>query len=147
MSVASARIGRPQDVEGILTIDEAFRAEGAPAWSLMSRSVFETLTSAGMVHVSVLDDQIIGYLAWSILWGFAFIDYIRMRAEHRNRGLGTELLHATESEIRARGFPMVWSSTQDGRALRWHERNGFQRVGTTQWVWGNLPETWLMKQL
>ena len=147
MSAAIARAATVDDLAGIGAVDEAFRADGTPEWSLMSPSVFETLIAAGMVQVSVLDGEIIGYLAWSILWGFAFIDYIRIRADHRNRGLGTELLSATESDIRTRGYPMLWSSTQDARALRWHERNGFQRVGTTQWIWGNLPETWLMKPL
>lgn len=145
MSAAIARAARPEDLDGILAVDESFRADGTPEWSLMGRHVFETLIAAGMVHVSVLEDAVIGYLAWSILWGFAFIDYIRMRAEHRSCGLGSDLLHAMEVDVRGRGFPMVWSSTQDARALRWHERNGFQRVGTTQWIWGNLPETWLMK--
>jgi len=147
MAAAIARVARLQDLDGILAVDEAFRADGTPEWSLMSRTVFETLISAEMVQVSVVDDEVIGYLAWSILWGFAFIDYIRMRADHRNRGFGSELLRATESFVGERGYPMLWSSTQDARALRWHERNGFQRVGTTQWIWGNLPETWLMKGL
>jgi len=113
----------------------------------MSRATFQTLIAEGMVQVSVLDGEVIGYLAWSLLWGFPFIDFIRMREDHRERGLGTELLHAAEADIRSRGYHMLWSSTQDQRALRWHERNGFQRVGATQWIFGNMPETWLMKEL
>lgn len=142
-----ARAARLEDLGGIVAVDERFRAEGAPAWSLMSRATFETLIGAGMVQLSMLGDEVIGYIAWSLLWGFPFIDFIRMLGEHRNRGIGTELLHAAENDIRGRGYLMLWSSTQDERALRWHERNGFQRVGATQWIWGNLPETWLMKEL
>lgn len=143
----TARPAGPEDLDAIAAIDDAFRAAGAPAWSLMSRTTFETLVGDGMVQVSVLDGEVVGYLAWSLLWGFPFIDFARMRGEYRDRGLGTELLHAAEDDIRARGYRMLWSSTQEPRALRWHERNGFRRVGATQWIFGNMPETWLMKEL
>ncbi len=147
MSDASIGIASGADLPGIARVDDAFRRDGAAEWSLMSAATFETLIASRMVLVASVGDEIVGYLAWSLLWGFPFISYVRIVAEHRSRGIGSEMLRAMVEDVRARGYAMIWSSTQDARALRWHERNGFSRVGTTEWIWGNMPETFLMKEL
>ena len=135
------------DVNGLLAIEESFREEGAPDWSIMRPDTFEFKVRARSLLVAAGDDGLVGYLMWTLLWGFPFVEYARVLPEHRNQGIGTRMLERLAGEVAARGHPRLWSSTTDARALRWHERNGFHRIGEIEWAWGRAHELMLIKNL
>jgi ribosomal protein S18 acetylase RimI-like enzyme len=135
------------DTAALLAVEEAFRQEGAPEWSIQRRETFEFKVRAGSLIVAVLDERLVGYLMWTLLWGFPFVEYARVVPEHRNRGIGTRLLDRLVHDAAEGGHPRLWSSTSDADALRWHERNGFHRVGEIEWIWGRAHELMLIKEL
>ena len=136
-----------QDLEGLLAIEEAFREEGSPWWSIMSRDVFEFKVRAGSLIVAMLGERVVGYIMWTLFWGWPFVEYARVLRDDRNQGIGTRMLDSLARDAAARGHQRLWSSTSDPDALRWHERNGFTRIGEIQWVWGRTRETILNKDL
>ena len=135
------------DLEHLLGIEQAFRNEGAPEWSIMRREIFEFKVRAGSLIVAQLDGRLVGYIMWTLFWGFPFVEYARVLPDHRNRGIGTQMLQSLARDTAARGHERLWSSTSDADALRWHERNGFERVGEIEWIWGRAHETVLIKPL
>jgi ribosomal protein S18 acetylase RimI-like enzyme len=135
------------DVDDLLGVEEAFRREGTPEWSIMRREVFEFKVRAGSLVVAHRDRQLVGYIMWTLFWGFPFIEYARVVPEHRNQGIGTQMVQSLAGDSAARGHERLWSSTSDADALRWHERNGFERVGEIEWIWGRAHETVLIKPL
>ncbi|GAC1408921.1 MAG: hypothetical protein NVSMB57_00960 [Actinomycetota bacterium] len=141
------RTATHQDLTGLRAVDETFANAASPAWSLMSDTTFRFKIDSKTLLVAVKDGQLVGYLMWTLFWGFPFIEYIRVVQAHRNAMVGTKMLEALVAEVAERGYSVMWSSTQDADALRWHERNGFSKVGETTWVWGSSNEIVLMKEL
>jgi len=135
------------DIDGLLAIEQAFREEGAPDWSIMPSDVFAFKVKAGSLLVATRDGRLLGYLMWTLLWGFPFIEYARVLPGHRNHGVGTRMLERLASNSAARGHLRIASSTTDPAALRWHQRNGFHRIGEIAWVWGRAHEVMLIKEL
>ena len=147
MTRLTVREATDADVGGLLAVEQSFRDEGTPDWSIMEADTFEFKLRARSLFVATLDDRCVGYLMWTLLWSFPFMEYVRVLSELRNNGIGTRMLDALVREARARGSWGVWSSTTDARALRWHERNGFRRIGEIEWVWGRTRESMLIKEL
>ena len=135
------------DINGLLAIEHAFREEGAPEWSIMDTDTFEFKFRARSLLVATLEERLVGYLMWTLLWGFPFVEYARVLPEHRNQGIGSRMLDTLARDAASRGHLGLWSSTTDARALRWHERNGFRRIGEIEWVWGRAHEVMLIKEL
>jgi len=135
------------DIDGLLAIERAFREEGAPDWSIQVPDTFEFKVRAGSLLVAERDGRLVGYLMWTLLWGFPFIEYARVLPELRNQRIGTRMLDRLARDAAAGGHPRLWSSTTDARALRWHTRNGFHPIGEIEWAWGRAHEAMLIKDL
>jgi GNAT superfamily N-acetyltransferase len=147
MSDLDVRDATDGDIDGLLAIEQAFREEGAPDWSIQRPDTFEFKLQAGSLLVATRDDRLVGYLMWTLLWGFPFVEYARVLPAHRNQGIGTRLVERLARDAAKRGHPRLWSSTTDPRALRWHERNGFHQIGEIEWAWGRAREVMLIKEL
>lgn len=136
-----------EDIDDLLRVEEAFRKEGAPDWSIMRREIFEFKVRAGSLLVARRDERLVGYIMWTLFWGFPFIEYARVLPADRNKGIGTQMLGSLARSAASGGHERLWSSTSDPNALRWHERNGFERIGEIAWIWGRTHEVVLIKPL
>lgn len=87
-----------------------------------------------LLMVAVSDDEPVGTLQLTIIPGLARrgalrgqIEAVRVHADHRGSGLGTELVHWAIDESRRRGCALVQLTSDVARtdAHRFYERLGF----------------------
>ncbi|MHB8513148.1 MAG: GNAT family N-acetyltransferase [Actinomycetota bacterium] len=145
--MAIIRNATEDDFELLKVLDEEFAGTGVPLWSLVNEDAMRTKISSKMLLLAEDDHKLIGYLMWTLFWGRPFIEFIRLLPEHRNKRIGTEMLEVLVKDVSERGYTMLWSSTENPNALRWHERNGFKPVGETEWTWNYPNEIWLTREL
>lgn len=77
----------------------------------------------------------VGFLRYSLFWGkIPFMDMIRVRPEHRRRGVGVALFQHWEALMRDNGATLLMTSAQadEPAPLAWHKRNGFSEAGAVQ---------------
>ena len=76
-------------------------------------------------------DPALGVLRYSLFWQtIPFLDLIYVDEGYRNRGFGTEMMHAWETAMEIRGYKYVMTSTQaDENAWRFYEKLGYHKVG------------------
>lgn len=89
-----------------------------------------------------------GWLRWSLFWDeHPFLNMIYLFDEHRDNGLGTQLLDAWESEMQAASYTRVLISTASNeRSQRWYRRRGYVDAGVLL-LPGEVAELLLSKEL
>ncbi len=83
------------------------------------------------------DDKPIGFLIYTIWWGNCpFIELIKVKEEHQNKGTGTALLKAAAKEIKSKNFKTLISSSEIINELgqNFHTHCKFEKLNTL-----NLP--------
>ncbi len=75
--------------------------------------------------------KIVGFLRYSLFWQtIPFLDLILLKEDERRKGYGTELMEKWETEMKAKGYRYVMTSTQaDEDAWRFYENRGYRRAG------------------
>lgn len=84
------------------------------------------------VVIAIVDDAPIGYLYLDYLWSIVpFIAMIWVLDEHRHQGVGKELLRFVETQARAQGQNILYSSSQldEPEPQAWHRHMGFEECG------------------
>lgn len=146
---ASIRPAAPADINGLLAIEETFRAEGTSPWQVLDRYTFERKTAHGEVLVAAIDDAVIGYLTWTYLWSYPWIEYVRVLQAHRRRGVGRALEETLEQRLRADGFSHLYSSRtgDEEGSVAFHRALGFRQCGRIRWIWPTPDEIVMIKGL
>lgn len=108
------------------------------------RAYADSLRGRRILLVAEMEGRVVGQVFLQVDSAFAggngraaYLYALRVRREHRNRGIGTELVREAESVLRQRGFSRVLISVaQDNDAARrLYERLGYE-------VFGDDPGNW-----
>jgi ribosomal protein S18 acetylase RimI-like enzyme len=79
--------------------------------------------------------------------GYAKIELLWVRDDHRGDGLGTRLMRAAEAEAAARGCVIVRVDTHTFQAPDFYERLGYERIGYAADTPAGHGEVFLLKRL
>jgi ribosomal protein S18 acetylase RimI-like enzyme len=129
------------DIAGLLAIEDGFRTAGTPEYFLFDDGWFENKLKRDELLVAE-DDGIVGYLMWTRIWRMPWIEFVRVSAGERRKGVGRALVGGLEDRLRAAGgWLLVSSSTgTDTDAIAWHRAIGFKDGGRIDWrIWGKVP--------
>ncbi len=77
------------------------------------------------------DSEIVGLLRLNYIWSTRpYIEYIFVKEDRRNSGIGKQLLQFLEEYLKNE-YAYLFSSSeeQDLKAIEWHRRNGFKEMG------------------
>lgn len=69
--------------------------------------------------------------------GDAYLEFLEVRRDLRNRGIGAGLMQAIEEAVRTRGIHRIRLHTGEGNigAQRFYERHGWKHLDTVQAPW------------
>lgn len=98
----------------------------------LSESILRRKIEWHEVVVATLDDSLVGYLYLDYLWSMVpFIATIWVLEAHRHQGAGRALLQFVETEARAQGQSVLYSSSQldEASPQAWHRHMGFEEYG------------------
>ena len=87
----------------------------------------------GRVVVAEINEKVIGYALWQIIWGNTpILALLKVFPEHQKQGAGKNLIVEIEKRIKKEGFNhYMSSSTADNQSAQiYHEKMGFKNVGT-----------------
>lgn len=79
--------------------------------------------------------------------GYAKIEWLWVRQDHRRHGLGTQLMEAAEAEAAARGCGVVRVDSHTFQAPGFYERLGYERIGFAADTPIGHGEVFLLKRL
>ena len=125
------------DDPGAPRLETKLRAEDI---RLLEERLYEFNVQATGIH----DGELIGLFlkgpdgavtggAYGWTWGgTCYIRYLFVPAELRKQGHGTRLMHAVESEAKARGCTQIVLETHDFQAPDFYHRLGFDVIGRTK---------------
>jgi GNAT superfamily N-acetyltransferase len=96
-------------------------------------------------------DEPVGHLWFAFLWSeVPFIDLIYIKADYQKRGLSRVLLAYLETYLQARGYHVLYSSSQmdEPQPQAWHRHMGFEECGVINGLnEGGIGEVFFRKAL
>ena len=78
------------------------------------------------------ENEIVGILRLNYIWSTRpYIEFIFVKQEKRNLGIGKQLLQFLEDYLVKSEYAYLFSSSeeQDPKAIEWHKKNGFKEMG------------------
>jgi ribosomal-protein-alanine N-acetyltransferase len=123
------RLGGPQDLEGVLAVDDASFTR--PWTRAMYESEFLNQATAHLYVLRLPECRVAGYIAVWLVVDEVHINNVAVRPEYRGRGLGSALLTFALEEGARHGAPRATLEVRrsNGAARRLYERFGFQVAG------------------
>lgn len=100
---------------------------------------FDDSISTQKIIISELHDEIVGYLIFHIVWGNTpYIELLRVSSPSQKKGIGSQMLHFLEEQLKTDGYSAVLSSSEKVNVVgnSFHEKNGFKSIGSLQMVYG-----------
>ena len=82
------------------------------------------------------DGLVIAGILGGTYWGWMYVDILWVRADHRNRGIGSNLLAEAEREAVRRGCHHVHLDTMSWQAPEFYQKHGYEIIG----VLPDIPE-------
>lgn len=119
-------IASPPDPDADAVVKGGLRAHLEPVWGTTDRTY---------VSVYARNDggEVVGGAICYVSWGWLYVDRLWVDAVHRRRGLGADLLAATEAFALDQGCHGVYLDTFGDEALGFYRRCGYE-------VWGTLDD-------
>lgn len=103
------------------------------------------------IYLLLVNDLPVGSLWVGFLWDFVpFIDLITIDAAFQKRGLSRSLLGFVEADLRARGYDVLYSSSQLDEPVpqTWHRHVGFEECGVINGLnEGGIGEVFFRKSI
>ena len=130
----------PADAERLTVLD----AHIASAW-------VRRCLASGEYFVAREAGDIVGFLRFTWFWRtMPYMELIMVRADRRRGGIGSRMLAAWETAMRAEGAELVITSSMadEPEPQAWHRRNGFSESG--ELTFGHVqptPEVFFFKPL
>ncbi|MCC7268907.1 MAG: GNAT family N-acetyltransferase [Caulobacteraceae bacterium] len=121
----------PADAEALSALDRHID----PAW-------VRRCLAAGEYFVAREAGEIVGFLRFTWFWRtMPYMELIQVREDRRRDGIGSRLVAAWETAMRAAGAELlITSSMSDEPGPQvWHRRNGFSESG--ELTFGRLQQT------
>ena len=140
----SIRPARAGDVEALQALDRLF--SGSPH----SGELFLRTVSEGKVAVAQSPEGVVGYVRWDYFWDdIPLCLTVRVRPEHRRRGIGRRLYAHVEERFREEGRAFWLSSTEvtNDVSIRFHEALGFRRIGALADLGQEAAEVFYRKEI
>lgn len=81
------------------------------------------------IEVLLCRDEIIGFLRTKISDEYVYLAEVQLREDHRNQGLGSELVKLTLDRASALDLPVRLRVLRNNPAQHLYERLGFKQVG------------------
>jgi len=78
------------------------------------------------------NSELVGLLRLNYIWSTRpYIEFIFVKQEKRNLGIGKQLLQFLEDYLVKSEYAYLFSSSeeQDPKAIEWHKKNGFKEMG------------------
>lgn len=100
------------------------------------------------VKVFLEQDAVLGYSLYQTIWGNTpFLALVKVFPEHQGKGVGTQLVHEFEKNIKSQWFSSYISSTETSNILsqQFHKKLWFQEIGVLKMEHGD--EIFYMKDL
>ena len=123
----SIRPARAADLEALRALDGLFSGSRHPG------EAFRKAISESKVGIAEVErDGVAGYVRWDYFWDdIPLCLTVRVRPEHRRRGIGRRLYAHIEERFREEGRAFWLSSTEETNDVsrRFHEALGFRRIG------------------
>ena len=138
------RAATRDDLPGVLDVDAAVVGDRH------DEGVIGPAIEGGRVLVAEEQSVVLAYLRWDFFWDTIPLCFtVRVRPEHRRRGIGRALYGLAEEDFRRRGLAFWLSSTEEAnkRSLLFHEAFGFRRIGTLFDLGQEMGEIFLRKDL
>lgn len=92
------------------------------------------------VLVVELEDQVIGYALWQVIWGNTpLLALVKVFPKYQKKGAGSALITEFEARIKRDGFKNYMSSTMTNNELgqSFHVKKGFAPIGTLHMHYGD----------
>ncbi|MBI3537238.1 MAG: GNAT family N-acetyltransferase [Chloroflexi bacterium] len=85
------------------------------------------------LYTATIDDALVGYatLLPNIAPQVYFLEYLAVSREHRNAGIGGQLLRHLARELRGKANGLIWEAESD--EIGWAKEGAAQRVSRAQW--------------
>ena len=82
------------------------------------------------------DGSVIAGILGGTYWGWMYVDILWVRADHRNRGIGSNLLAEAEREAVRRSCHHVHLDTMSWQAPEFYKKHGYDVIG----ILPDIPE-------
>lgn len=111
------------------------QASDKPFWYRLDRHLpeaeFENKVQRQQGYVLLTEEGPVGLMRYSLFWdSIPFCNLLFIDAAHQNRGYGRQLMAHWESDMKARGYGMLLTSTQvDETAQHFYRRLGYRDCG------------------
>ncbi len=116
-----------------------------------NETILRRKIAAEEILLAEANGQRVGYLRLEYLWSMVpYIALIRVRDDHRKRGIGRAMLAYLEAYLRERGYNVLMSSSQldEPEPQAWHRRVGFEECGIINGLnEGGIGEVFFRKKL
>lgn len=103
------------------------------------------------IVVAKYGEDHVGYLRLEHLWSkYPYIGLIVVHPDCRKSGIGKGMLTFLEQDLRTKGHPALYSSSQvnESAPQEWHRRMGFQECGMINGInEGSIGEVFFVKKL
>jgi len=143
--VYSIRPARTADAEALQALDGLFSGTRHPD------DLFRKAIAEGKVGIAEVErDGVAGYVRWEYFWDdIPLCLTVRVRPEHRRRGIGRRLYAHIEERFREDGHTFWLSSTEETNdvSVRFHEALGFHRIGALSDLGQDVEEVFYRKEI
>jgi len=127
---------RTEDLEGIKMILSEYPSPTGRVWSenMVKEMIFDALKEqSDGVFVATMHGKVVGFaiVMFRDWLNIAYLDYIQVRTDQMNKGVGHRLMEKCVSWAREKGARIIYTETGKNNegAIQFYQRHGFKITG------------------